>query len=168
MVRQEFELIPFGQECNISIKGHVWRELPYLYVDVNIDGDLGDLSFMGAESSLREKKEGLWNHTCFEIFVKDSSSTRYLEWNFAPSGDWWCMMFSDYRQRMEVDSKLSPQSLHWKRSEGLTGSFVIPFVFDNIKIGICCVVETEKEKTYWALKHSKNKPDFHDSFELFL
>ena len=32
--------------------------------------------------------DGLWQATCFEMFLKHDDDDAYREWNFAPSGEW--------------------------------------------------------------------------------
>jgi hypothetical protein len=51
----------------------------------------------------RERKDELWRHTCFEAFVRAGTSSIYNEFNLAPSGDWACYRFDDYRHGMEPD-----------------------------------------------------------------
>jgi len=110
------------------------------------------------------KKEGLWDSTCFEIFLK--SGDHYIEWNFAPSGEWWVMDFSDYRKRVgsvEV-GQLIPHKMEWTHSDGLECHVSIPIKKEKMQIGISCVLEVGDKKSYWSLSHpKKEKPDFHDA-----
>lgn len=55
------------------------------------------------QSPKRERKDELWRHTCFEAFVRVGSASAYHEFNFAPSGDWHCYRFLDYRKGMEPE-----------------------------------------------------------------
>lgn len=43
------------------------------------------------------RMDGLWEHTCFELFLMDAGSGRYLEFHFAPSGLWAAYRFDGYR-----------------------------------------------------------------------
>src|SRR5689334_3335291 len=47
-----------------------------------------------------ERTDELWKTTCFEAFLRPLGETSYLEWNFAPSGQWASYEFSDYRDGM--------------------------------------------------------------------
>jgi hypothetical protein len=52
-----------------------------------------------------QRADGLWEHTCFELFLMDPSSGSYLEFHFAPSGQWAAYRFEEYRsgrQDLEV------------------------------------------------------------------
>lgn len=42
--------------------------------------------------------EGLWNEDVVELFIKDATTTQYLELNLSPSGAWWGCLFDNYRQ----------------------------------------------------------------------
>jgi len=53
---------------------------------------------------------GLWKHTCFEVFLMDPNDGSYLEFNFAPSGEWAAYRFDGYRKGMrELEVKTPPQ-----------------------------------------------------------
>src|SRR5882757_7475213 len=51
--------------------------------------------------------EELWQHTCFEAFVRASSGAGYYEFNFAPSTQWAAYRFSGYRSGMCVAAEIS-------------------------------------------------------------
>lgn len=44
--------------------------------------------------------EGLWERDVVELFLGESDSPRYQEFNLSPRGAWWTMAFSGYRTRM--------------------------------------------------------------------
>src|SRR5438477_7087225 len=46
------------------------------------------------------RTDDLWQHTCFEAFVRASSGPAYYEFNFAPSTQWAAYRFSSYRSGM--------------------------------------------------------------------
>jgi hypothetical protein len=43
--------------------------------------------------------EGLWERDVIEFFLLDSESGKYVEFNFSPTGAWWCMLFDEYHRR---------------------------------------------------------------------
>ena len=104
--------------------------------------------------------DGLWRHTCFEVFVA-ARSRAYREYNFSPSGEWASYAFSAYRKR----SRANIARPHWNRRVA-----TIP-ARGRLRIGLAAVIE-EKDGalSYWALRHPRRKPDFHDrrSFALEL
>ncbi len=46
--------------------------------------------------------EGLWRYDVAEWFVANRDTGRYMEWNLAPNGAWWAMLFSEPRRRAGV------------------------------------------------------------------
>src|SRR5215471_10967917 len=44
----------------------------------------------------------LWQHTCFEAFLRAEADPAYYEFNFAPSKQWAAYRFDDYRGGMRV------------------------------------------------------------------
>lgn len=43
------------------------------------------------------RADGLWQRTCFELFLKRPGVAGYCEFNFSPSGEWAAYRFDDYR-----------------------------------------------------------------------
>lgn len=46
------------------------------------------------------RADGLWQRTCFELFLKRPGEAGYCEFNFSPSGEWAAYRFDDYRDGM--------------------------------------------------------------------
>jgi len=107
--------------------------------------------------------DGLWRHSCFELFVKPHGGTAYVEYNFAPSGQWSIWRFSDYRTGREEFGEV--ESIRVRRTaEGLSLCAAIkeapPFAS---RLGLCAVIEEEDGAlSYWSLVHPPGEPDFHD------
>ena len=181
MIEKSFTLVPFEKNDVFSLNGKFKVTKNVLNCDLNIspnkraigsvdskistaDRRLSSIYVPNDPENLRfTKKEGLWDSTCFEIFIK--SGNHYIEWNFAPSGEWWVMDFSDYRKRIgsvEVGT-LIPHKMEWAHREGLECHVSIPVKKEKFEIGISCVLEVGATKTHWALAHPKDKLDFHDS-----
>jgi hypothetical protein len=56
------------------------------------------------EAAQPQRADGLWEHTCFELFLLDPASGAYLEFNFSPSGQWAAYRFDGYRAgRRDLD-----------------------------------------------------------------
>jgi hypothetical protein len=116
------------------------------------------------------RRDELWRHTCFEAFVRASSSAEYYEFNFAPSKQWAAYRFSSYRSGgcvareisatpIEVQSSLDccilQASLDLDRLSALPRK-------DLWHLGLSALIEdTSGRKSYWALAHPPGKPDFH-------
>ena len=111
-----------------------------------------------------ERTDGLWKTTCFEAFLRPLGERSYREWNFAPSGQWASYQFSDYREDM-VEAEVS-QPPYIRIEDNFTwwalgASIAVP-ADSNWELGLSAVLE-EKDgtKSYWALAHPAEKPDFH-------
>ena len=96
--------------------------------------------------------DGLWRHTCFEVFLA-TRSRAYREYNFSPSGEWAAYGFSSYRKRARA-------RIARPRWNGRVAT--IPSR-GRLEIGITAVIEEKSGAlSYWALRHPRRKPDFHD------
>ena len=66
-----------------------------LEIRFRMDGDISRVRLPPAE--LARRRDGLWQHTCFEVFLRPDGSDSYHEFNFAPSGDWAAYRFAGRR-----------------------------------------------------------------------
>ncbi len=126
------------------------------------------------------RADELWQHTCFEAFVRASPGAAYYEFNFAPSTQWAAYRFERLPkrdERCERDQRArasrcnrAPErytlqaSLELERLPGLPSDALW-------RLGLSAVIEeTSGNKSYWALAHPPGKPDFHhaDCFALEL
>ena len=116
------------------------------------------------------RTDGLWQHTCFEAFLKADASDNYYEFNFAPSGEWAAYRFGG--RRIDPTSPQMPaHALAFKRSpEGCELIADIPIralpdlaTATGVRAGLSAVVESEDGSlSWWALAHAGDEPDFHD------
>ncbi|MNC86336.1 hypothetical protein D3C83_19880 [compost metagenome] len=109
-----------------------------------------------------QRAEGLWQHTCCELFACGPDAPAYREFNFAPSGEWAAYEFRGYREGARpLDSAVE---IRVKQAAGrLELAASIPFSADRARLGLCAVVEEQESGalSYWALRHAPGKPDFH-------
>jgi hypothetical protein len=111
------------------------------------------------------RKDELWRTTCFEAFLRPLAQDSYMEWNFAPSGDWAAYGFTGYREGMTKAEIGQPPYI--RMEDNLTwwtlGATVAVPADVNWELGLSAVIEeTDGTKSYWALAHPREKPDFHD------
>jgi hypothetical protein len=109
----------------------------------------------------------LWEHTCFEAFLASEKQSAYREFNFSPSGDWAAYDFSDYRRGGTDAPVESPEIYIRARPLFLELCATVArggweFFSDEMRIGLSAVVEAPDGLTYWALRHSGERPDFHN------
>ena len=137
----------------------------------------GDLSGVRLESGATvpgvndAPTEGLWRHTCMELFVGHAPQGHYLEFNLAPTGQWAAYRFSGYRSGMAALTGIRAPRIELRTRPDrllLSASVELPaHLSGEVRLGITTVVEdTQGELSYWALRHAGERPDFHhpDSF----
>ena len=111
-----------------------------------------------------ERTDGLWQHTCFELFVKPDGGSGYTEFNFAPSTRWAAYRFDGYRAGMRaLDLAQAPQVAAIDGDAAWQVALPAEAIGDApVCIGLSAVIEeTGGRKSYWALAHPPGKPDFH-------
>lgn len=117
-------------------------------------------------SGTGERRDELWKTTCFEAFLRAEGEQGYREWNFAPSGDWAAYDFSDYREGM-AEAEVGPPP-YIRMEDNLTwwtlGATIAVPAGVRWELGLSAVVEEDDgTKSYWALAHAGDNPDFHDA-----
>ncbi|WP_374030598.1 hypothetical protein [Bdellovibrio bacteriovorus] len=72
-----------------------------LLVEFKISGATDAIKWPESSSSER-REDGLWKHTCLEVFLGNGATpeSAYLEINCAPNGHWNAYSFSSYRKDM--------------------------------------------------------------------
>jgi hypothetical protein len=113
-----------------------------------------------------KRRDGLWQTTCFELFIKAANTDSYFEFNFSPSTEWAAYKFERYREgRGDLSLSVDPFI-----TRGLDdGQYVIEvdvdlsdIPLDLLNIGLSAVIEEmDGTKSYWALAHPPGAPDFH-------
>lgn len=131
---------------------------------------MSDLHMPPVTASARADE--LWQHTCFEAFVRALPATAYYEFNFAPSTQWAAYRFSGYRKGKSVASEIGAprftvqsdaERYQMQASLDLNHLSHLP-TNAAWRLGLSAVIEeTSGLKSYWALAHPPGKPDFHHS-----
>jgi hypothetical protein len=120
--------------------------------------------FLLPEIQSEERADQLWKTTCFEAFLRADGEEAYREWNFAPSGQWAAYDFTATREGMANADIGAPPYI--RVEDNLTwwtlGATVAVEAGKSWNLGVSAVLE-EKDgtKSYWALAHPTEKPDFH-------
>ena len=113
----------------------------------------------------------LWRHTCFEAFIAVEGQPAYHEFNFAPSGEWAVYAFHDYRDGGPLSNELMRPKIAVRSTdrrlelEALVRLDLLSAVHPRapLSIGLSAVIEANDGLSYWALRHTVDKPDFHDA-----
>lgn len=120
-----------------------------------------------------QRRDGLWQSTCFEAFFADPAHEHYWEINLAPNGHWNVYRLDRYRQGLQPEPQVSAltYSLHQSASD-LQLRFSLnlePLIasIERLDLSLTAVLEhPEHGCSYWALHHAGKEADFHrrDSF----
>lgn len=139
-----------------------------LRISFRIDGAIGQLRLPQRGSALRA--DGLWQHSCFEAFVRSDASDSYHEFNFAPSGDWAAYRFASRREGRQSPALPAP-TMEFRRAVDvfeLNSTIALSGIPDlaeaqALQAGLAAVIEDQNGGlSYWALAHRAAQPDFHD------
>jgi hypothetical protein len=116
------------------------------------------------------RADGLWAHTCCELFVQAAGGANYREFNFSPRGAWAAYDFSDYRSGLQPAAlgagpglQLLAEAGSWTLAVTLAAADLPPAGgAGELLLGICAVIEAPGGTlAYWALRHPSARPDFH-------
>ena len=134
-------------------------------------GDPRVLRIPSFESPRRGDK--LWQHTCFEAFVRSKGETAYREFNFAPSSEWAAYSFRNYREAAPIADDSPFMEIKLSSDDQLLqlDAVIRIAIPGSLQLALSAVLEyNDGTLAYWALKHPAGKPDFHhaDAFALTL
>lgn len=139
----------------------------------HLSGDTAQILIPEAGPAARA--DGLWQHTCFEVFLRSPRALTYHEFNFSPSGQWQAYAFTDYRIGGLLALASDPAIVCLSAPHGLTlqATLQAADLPDGVRlqIGLSAVIEANDGSLgYWALRHPPGKPDFHhpNTFDLEL
>jgi hypothetical protein len=133
-----------------------------------VTGKIADLRLPPVTSPTRAQE--LWEHTCFEAFIRCSAADTYYEFNVAPSTQWSAYQFDSYRRGMRVASDIGPPAIEVQASPE---RFILQAALElnqlsslprdaRWHLGLSALIEETNGRTsYWALAHPPGKPDFH-------
>lgn len=169
-MRQTLKVHPDSQcPAGVRVEIEVARPRTYgLSVSYIVTGNIGALSIAPLAATTRT--DGLWQHTCFEVFVQ-ASSPDYWEFNFAPSTHWAAYQFSGYRSGKRAAETAVPAirvqaDAHRYTLRSLLRLDSLSDLLDAgpWRLGLSAVLEEKNGcLSYWALVHPPGKPDFHHS-----
>ena len=108
------------------------------------------------------RADQLWRTTCFEAFIGGEAGS-YTELNFAPSGQWASYDFDAPRRGMRNSATQGEVWLGGGEDWIAVEAAISGQCPSNAKLGLSAVIEeTDGTKSYWALAHCAEQPDFHD------
>lgn len=141
-----------------------------------LHGDLNRLRLPA--SQVPAFADNLWQHTCFEAFIRPKGEDAYREFNFSPSGQWAAYDFAAYRERrmqplpdaapLIRTEIVNPNTLHLHVT---LPAVLLPAMPQGGEMSLTAVLEDDAGQChYWAIRHATDRPDFHHpaSFALIL
>ncbi|MGB0452540.1 MAG: hypothetical protein ACPGJV_02415 [Bacteriovoracaceae bacterium] len=129
-----------------------------------------ELKITENHSTQLKRRIGLWESTCFEFFLRDPETGHYLEFNFSTTGLWNCFYFKEKGQDLEEYFKLNLKT-HRRITSSKSLEFTFSFSTNDFpeKINLqqwlvnpTVILESSKEKAFYASIHPKEGPDFHN------
>jgi hypothetical protein len=135
-----------------------------LVLRYEVTGEIGGLLL--PPLSVPSRMDGLWQHTCFEAFLRPAEDPGYYEFNFAPSTHWAAYRFERYRSGMSASSQSGTPRIE-TRSAATYFELQATLTLDGLRaapihLGLSAVIEEMGgHKSYWALTHPPGKADFH-------
>ncbi|MFI5390522.1 MAG: hypothetical protein ACHQYQ_04100 [Bacteriovoracales bacterium] len=163
-MKTTFQLIPFKSEKNLNISGCLERNLKTFTLSLHFLDPEESIKFSYSKNQSYKRAFGLWEKTCFEVFLKKINSNEYIEFNFSPDLEWSCFHFDDYKEGMKNYEGVKIIDLNF---DSKTNTFRATWEFDflnwDFNCGISTIIENKDlKKSFWALKHPNLTPDFHD------
>lgn len=136
-----------------------------LQLRYDLTGDLSQIRLVADGGGAR--RDELWKQTCFEAFLRADCDARYIEFNFAPNGDWAAYQFEKYRSGC-TNLPCDTPEIKMEKSPNHTSVLVeidaLPLSFSTgqIHLGPAAILQTlDGARSYWALHHPGQTPDFH-------
>lgn len=135
-----------------------------LAVVFELEGSPGSLR-LPAPAPAPAFTDGLWQHSCFELFLACPGEAAYREFNFAPSGHWAAYAFSAYRERIAWHPPVAPGIVRRQTADGVRLELALPAALlpaGQLEASATAVLEScDASLSYWALLHAGERPDFH-------
>jgi len=175
MTPRSFTLRPFLPAPRLpalEIVGTISRHGQALSLGYELKGDLAAV-MIPEPAAKPTRRPGLWEATCFELFLAPRNSRGYWEFNLSPGGHWNVYSFEAYRQGMLEEQGFAslPFSVQssfdsWRLALEVDLTPIISPAQDLDAALSAIITGKHGEVTYWALTHPGEQPDFHrrDSF----
>lgn len=171
---QVFVLQPFGSTPatqGLQVEGRLEREGDEVRVWYQLSGDLESVVVPSPVTGTPTRRDGLWEHTCFELFLAVEGAEPYWEMNLAPNGDWNLYRLAGYRRGLQpvpdrdalpFGVRVGPMALELMVTLRLPQELTELCHEHPMRLGVTAVIERRSgELSYWALAHGQAEADFH-------
>lgn len=162
-----FNLKPYEPiALTVDLKAKLSRQDQTLQIEFSLQDPRGVVidSMVTGHWTTWSRADELWKTTCFEAFFGVPGKAGYWELNLSPSRQQWNLYsFDSYRKpqppRVSGDFELTAIEIaDGKMKATLTAQKAIP----ELECNACAVLRVDNGVVYFAVQHSKVKPDFHD------
>lgn len=170
-----FRLQPFEPDpalAGLELGGFYSLEQGQLRLHYRLSGPLEGLEIPLA-SPTPQRRDELWQSTCFEAFLGMAGSEGYWELNLSPAGHWNLYRLDGYRSGLRPEPRCSTVAM--ERQQALDAlsldlelnlSSLVP-AEAPLELSLTAVLQQRNGTcSYWALQHTGSEADFHrrDSF----
>ena len=182
---QAFQLLPFPEPPvprGLAVDGWIRRQGEQLTVTYRLHDPEQTLAIPPLTPS-PQRRDGLWQASCVELFLALPGQGSYRELNLSPNGDWAVYRLEGYRQGLTPDPSWC--GLPLRRKDGGSdgeGNGILELQLDTplppelaaapeLEVAITAVLQgRDGTCSYWALLHPGTEADFHrrDGFALRL
>jgi len=150
------------------IAAAIERDAADMRVSFEVEGDIAGLRLPETAEAMRT--DSLWQHSCFEAFLRPDGGDSYYEFNFASSSAWAAYRFAARREERELPDFAAPAIACRRGSDSFAMTARLPLAglpelagAAVIHVGLTAVIEDARGMlSYWALAHASREPDFHD------
>ena len=168
------ELKAFGKDKETSkftLDATIQRQRNKIEITYAVHGGIQALALPSSFARLDSdgfRKDLIWHHTCFEVFLGISGSPEYYEFNFGPNGDWALYHFDRIREGMKNSDAFQAPRLNCVAEANrllLTAELISvapALVGGSFDANLTAILELKSgRKLYWALEHPDSRPNFH-------
>lgn len=169
------KLIPFKDvDLQVNLEAGLQLIGSNLKVNFKLSGEVEEIALPKKEASGR-RVIGLWESTCFELFILNNETHSYYEFNFSPEGHWNAFFFPKKKAPLKeaISFKdIQSNQTHSKNEFSLDASIDMysmqPAFWqeENMSVALTGVLESKIGLSYWAIDHLDKKPNFHN-FDTF-
>lgn len=167
---------PLSLSGKLSLSGELNIGADALEISYRISGDLRSLAIPAASGD-PQRRDGLWQSTCLELFLASGSASDYWEFNLSPAGHWNVYHLDAYRQGLRQEEAYKDLPFAVTRSQQHVtlslGCALPPGLRARASCGLeanitAVIAHTDGSIDYWALHHPGTEADFHhrDGFQL--
>ncbi|MFZ9395294.1 MAG: hypothetical protein ACO25F_04425 [Erythrobacter sp.] len=124
----------------------------------------GDVSAIFVpDAAMPERRDFLWQTTCFEIFWRPEDGAWYREFNLSPSSCWAAYDFDDFRlNSRDAPVEAIAVACSYTQSELVLRADIAAELRDPAQVALNAIVEDSSGNIqFWALAFPEGKPEFH-------